>query len=213
MVKELLPNLLVNGHLERGWLGVNVFEQPRTGQGTPKGAIIKDVFRGSPAAAAQIKAGDRLMAVNGRPVESYLQLLRMIAFLPPGSDVTLSMVRGAVAREVRVKLGHRPPTESAPPGAHSDRLGMVVRDLPADGASDKTKAAPAQGVVISTVMPGGPAARAGLSVGDLISEVNRRPVHDIRSFDAALDRTGSERRVLVRYQRGETVRYVILSLR
>ena len=62
-------------------------------------------------------------------------------------------------------------------------------------------------------MPGGPAARAGLSVGDLISEVNRRPVHDIRSFEAALDRTGSERRVLVRYQRGDLIRYVILSLR
>jgi serine protease Do len=214
MVKELLPNLLINGHLERGWLGVNVFEQPRTSQGTPKGAIIKDVFRGSPAAAAQIKPGDRLTAVNGRPVESYLQLLRMIAFLPPGSDVTLSMVRGAVAREVHVKLGHRPPTENAPAGAHSDRLGMVVRDVPVDEASDKSKAAPVRlGVVISTVMPGGPAARAGLSVGDLISEVNRRPVHDIRSFEAALDRTGSERRVLVRYQRGETVRYVILSLR
>jgi len=172
------------------------------------------VFRGSPAATAQIKPGDRLMAVNGRPVESYLQLLRMIAFLPPGSDVTLSMMRGAVAREVHVRLGHRPPTESAPPDAHSDRLGMVVRDAPANETSDKTKAAPAPlGVVISTVMPGGPAARAGLSVGDFINEVNRRPVHDIRSFEDALDRTGSERRVLVRYQRGDLIRYVILSLR
>ncbi len=214
MVKELLPNLLINGHLERGWLGVNVFEELRTGQGTPKGAVIKDVFGGSPAAAAQIKPGDRLMAVNGRAVESYLQLLRMIAFLPPGSDVTLSMMRGAAVREVHLKLGHRPPTESAPPDAHSDRLGMVVRDAAADAASDKTKAAPARlGVVVSTVMPGGPAARAGLSVGDLISEVNRRPVHNLRGFEAALERTGSDRRVLVRFQRGDTVRYVSLSLR
>ena len=167
---------------------------------------------GSPAAAAQIKPGDRLMAVNGRPVESYLQLLRLIAFLPPGSDVSLSIMRGASVREVHVKLGQRPPSEGARPDAHSDHLGMVVRDAPPASASDKG-GANHLGVTVTTVMPGGPAARAGLSVGDLLTEVNRRPIQNIRSFEAALERTGSDRRVLIRFQRGDTVKYVALSLR
>ena len=68
------------------------------------------------------------------------------------------------------------------------------------------------GVVVSMVMPGGPAAQAGLSVGDLITEVNRQTVQDIRTYEAALERTGSDRRVLVRFQRGETIKYVALSL-
>jgi len=212
MVKDLLPNLLVNGHLERGWLGVNIYEEQRTPQGSSKGAIIKEVFRGSPAAAAQIKPGDRLLAVNGRPVESYLQLLRRIAFLPPGSKVSLSMISGTTAREVHVRLGQRPPADpaQASPG-HSDSLGMVVRDS-APGASAGEQQTPHVGVVVSTVIPGGAAAQAGLSVGDLITEVNRRPVQDLRTYEAALELTGSDRRVLVRFQRGEAVKYVALSL-
>jgi serine protease Do len=212
MVKDLLPNLLVNGHLERGWLGVNIYEEQRTAQGSTKGAVIKEVFRGSPAAAAHIKPGDRLMAVNGRPVESYLQLLRRIAFLPPGSKVSLSLISGTAVREVHVRLGQRPPPESAQaaPG-HSDNLGMVVRD-PAPAASSKEQQMLHSGVVVSMVMPGGPAAQAGLSVGDLITEVNRQTVQDIRTYEAALERTGSDRHVLVRFQRGETIKYVALSL-
>ncbi len=212
MVKDLLPNLLVNGHLERGWLGVNIYEEQRTPQGSSKGAIIKEVFRGSPAAAAQIKPGDRLMAVNGRPVESYLQLLRRIAFLPPGSKVSLSLISGTTAREVHVRLGQRPPADPTQAGpGHSDSLGMVVRDaMPAPSSEEKQ--APNRGVVVSTVIPGGAAAQAGLSVGDLITEVNRRPVQDLRTYEAALERTGSDRRVLVRFQRGEAVKYVALSL-
>jgi serine protease Do len=212
MVKDLLPNLLVNGHLERGWLGVNIYEEQRTPQGSTKGAVIKEVFRGSPAAAAHIKPGDRLMAVNGRPVESYLQLLRRIAFLPPGSKVSLSMISGTAVREVHVRLGQRPPADAAQAGpGHSDNLGMVVRDA-TPGAGSQEKQVPLSGVVVSMVMPGGPAAQAGLSVGDLITEVNRRTVQDLRSYEAALERTGSDRRVLVRFQRGEAVKYVALSL-
>jgi serine protease Do len=213
MVKDLLPNLLVNGHLERGWLGVNIYEEQRSPQGSAKGAVIKEVFRGSPAAAAQIKPGDQLMAVNGHPVESYLQLLRRIAFLPPGTEVSLSMMRGGSVRDVHVRLGQRPPPEAAQalPG-HSDNLGMVVRDV-TSGTGSQAELLPRIGVLVSMVMPGGPAAQAGLSPGDLITEVNRRPVQDLRTFEAALERTGSDRRVLVRFQRGDTVKYVALSLR
>jgi serine protease Do len=213
MVKDLLPNLLVNGHLERGWLGVNIYEEPRPAQGSAKGAIINEVFRGSPAALAQIKPGDRLMAVNGRPVESYLQLLRRIAFLPPGTEVSLSLTRGSVVREVRVRLGQRPSPEAAQasPG-HSDNLGMVVRDV-TPGAGTSAYLKPHSGVVVSNIMPGGPAGQAGLAAGDLITEVNRKPVQDLRTFEAALEETGSDRRVLIRFQRGDTVKYVALSLR
>jgi serine protease Do len=213
MVKDLLPNLLVNGHLERGWLGVNIYEEQRSSPAATKGAVVKEVFRGSPAAAAQIRAGDRLMAVNGRPVESYLQLLRRIAFLPPGTDVSISIMRGALLRELHVKLGQRPPPDTAQAGpGHSDNLGMVVRDASA-GAGGSAPMMPYSGVVVSMIMPGGPAAQAGLSPGDLITEVNRRPVQDLRTFEAALEQTGSNRRVLVRFKHGETVKYVALSLR
>src|SRR5690606_38655738 len=68
MVKELIPNLKENGRLARGWLGVNIIEGV-SAAGT--GAVVSDVFRGSPAAAAGLKVGDRVLAVNGGAVESF----------------------------------------------------------------------------------------------------------------------------------------------
>jgi serine protease Do len=213
MVKDLLPNLLVNGHLERGWLGVNVVEE-RSAQGPAQGAVVKEVFRDSPAAAVGIRPGDRVMAVNGHPVESYLQLLRRIAFLVPGSEATLSLQRNGTTREVRPKLSRRPVADPEPAvgrPTHSDSLGMVLKDVTA-AVGSALHLAPNSGVLVSLVLPGGPADHAGLKTGDLLTEVNRQKVHDLRSFEAALERTGSDRRVLVRLQRGELVKYIAVKL-
>jgi serine protease Do len=213
MVKDLLPNLLVNGHLERGWLGVNVIEE-RSAQGPAQGAVVKQVFRDSPAATAGIRPGDRVLAVNGRPVESYLQLLRRIAFLAPGSEAILSVLRDGATRDFRLKLSRRPAADSepAPSGpAHSDSLGMVLKEVTsAVGAA--LHLAPNSGVLVSMVLPGGPADHAGLKSGDLLTEVNRHKVNDLRSFEAAMERTGSDRKVLVRFQRGELVKYAAVRL-
>lgn len=213
MVKDLLPNLQVNGHLERGWLGINIFEEARAGQGS-KGAVVKDVFRGSPAALAGIKPGDRLMAVNGHATESYLQLLRRVAFLPPGTEATLSLQRDGGAREVRVKLGQRPtaePTASTVAPGDVDRLGLVVRDISGELASS-LRVPPYSGVLISIVLAGGPADQGGLKAGDVVTEVNRRAVHDVRAFHAALEKMGSDRTALLRFQRGEIAKYVAVRV-
>jgi len=214
MVKDLLPNLQVNGRLERGWLGVNIYEEARTGQGPSKGAVVKDVFRGSPAAGVGIRPGDRLMAVNGHPVESYLQLLRRIAFLPPGTDATLSLLRGGAVREVRVKLGQRPaaePTPTAVTPGDVDRLGLVVRDISGNVASS-LRLPPYSGVLVSLVLAGGPADQVGIRAGDVVTEINRRAVHDVRAFNAAIENLGNERTALLRFQRGEVAKYVAVRL-
>src|SRR5919201_3444521 len=82
MVKELIPNLRANGRLARGWLGVRITESDDS---AAAGASIVTVFNGSPAAGAGLRPGDRVLAVNGRPVENFQQLLRRVSFLPPGT--------------------------------------------------------------------------------------------------------------------------------
>src|SRR5262249_31773801 len=122
MVKDLLPNLMDNGHVERGWLGMTVVEEP----GKHSAQVI-DVYPGGPAAAAGRRAGD-----------SYLQLLRKISLLAPGTLVKMGVQRGSAAREFTARVAERPVRPPAPPegdlGAGLDALGISVSDLDADAA-------------------------------------------------------------------------------
>jgi serine protease Do len=101
MVKDILPNLLDNGHLERGWLGLTVAEQPAP-DGRSRLAVVQDVFPAGPAGRAGLRPGDRITHVNGRPFDSYLALLRKISLLSPGTLVRLTAQRGGGGEEGEV---------------------------------------------------------------------------------------------------------------
>jgi serine protease Do len=211
LVKDLLPNLRLNGHLERGWLGVNIHE--RDVGGAQRGAVVVDVLPRSPAAQAGIQAGDRLLAVNGRPIETYLQLLRRVALVPPGHEAKLTLQRGSAVREVPVRLGTRPSTEGSTQPAlarNAGPWGLFLREL--EPALAESLQLPAYaGVLVVSVPTNGPAATAGLRAGDLIIELNNRRVQDLRGLQAALERTGPKQPALVRIQRGSEERYIAVG--
>lgn len=212
MVKDLLPNLQVNGRLARGWLGVVIREQPIGNTPGSRGAVVQEVYRGSPAAMAGLRPGDRVLSVNDRPIESYLQLLRRVAILAPGSEAVLSVLRGSGTREqkLRVKLSERPAPEVLKVLSSTDvsvPLGLLVQDITAEVART-TGFAAGTGAYVAGILPGSPAEEAGLKAGDLITEVNRRRVSDQQSYQAVIEVAPAGKDVLVRYQRGEVVRYV-----
>jgi serine protease Do len=215
MVKDLLPNLRENGRLERGWLGVNIddelpFEEAHTDDHS---LVVKDVYRRSPAANAGIRPGDRVVAVNGKPIGSYLQLLRKVALLAPGTETKLTLLRGTETKEVAVKLAARPAQETLQaldsPG-NVDELGLVLRDLSPDVASQMGYE-PYAGALVTGVVPRSVAEQAGLTAGDLITEVNRHRVKDVAGVRATLEKGGAGSHVLLRVQRGEVQQYVALS--
>lgn len=213
MVKELLPNLRVNGHLARGWVGVSIQEHASEADPSHKDAVITDIFKGSPAAKAGLQPGDRVLGVNGHPVESYLALLRRIAILAPGSQVRLSIVRGKARREVSVKVGERPAPDAAaagPGSSASERLGLLLRELSDDLAPTLGLSA-FSGVLVSGIIPATPAEAAGIKPGDVINEVNRKKVTDMQSFKLALESSEPKQEVLVQYRRGDSNRYVALK--
>ncbi|HVG61011.1 MAG TPA: trypsin-like peptidase domain-containing protein [Hyalangium sp.] len=211
MVKDLLPNLRENGRLQRGWLGVNI-DDVRSSE-DERSLLVKDVYRLSPAATAGIRPGDRLIAINGRPIGSYLQLMRKVALSAPGTEAKLTVMRGNESREVAVKLSERPAPETlqalASPG-NVDELGVVLRDLSPDVAGQMGYE-PYTGVLVTGVVPRGPAAQAGLVAGDLVTEVNRRKVKDIAGMRSALEKGGAGSNVLLRVQRGDVQQYMAIS--
>ncbi len=212
LVKELIPNLRQNGRLARGWLGVNIVEAP----GAARAAVVSEVFRGSPAAQAGLLPGDKVLAVNGRPVERFQQLLRKVSFLAPGTKATLRIERGGTVQERSVTLAQRPAAQtlSALSDANrSDALGLLLRELSPEVASSLGLKAHS-GVLIAGVLPGSPAERAGLRAGDLIDEVNRRGIRDLEGFRTALTRgkPAEGQTVLLRFQRGDALRYVAVDV-
>jgi serine protease Do len=211
MVKDLLPNLRENGRLERGWLGVNI-DDARPGE-AGRFLVVKDVYRRSPAANAGIRPGDRVLAVNGKPIGSYLQLLRKVALLAPGSETKLTLLRDGQTQEVAVTLAARPAQDTlqalATPG-NVEQLGLVLRDLTPEVAGSMGYEA-YSGVLVTGVAPRSAAEQAGLVVGDIVTEVNRRRVKDVAGVRATLEKGGAGANVLLRVQRGDVQQYLALS--
>jgi serine protease Do len=209
MVKDLLPNLLDNGHVERGWLGMTVVEEPGK-----HSAQVVDVYPGGPAAAAGLRSGDRVTTINGRPVDSYLQLLRKISLLAPGTLVRMGVQRGTAAREFTARVAERPVRPTPPSGpiesqGDLDRLGITVSDLDTDSASRLGARSPF-GAWVVQVAPNGPAARAGVRLGDVVVEAAGQRVASVESFRSALaERSAGSKLTLEVERQGKPKRLVL----
>ena len=203
MVKDLLPNLLDNGHVERGWLGMTVVEEPGK-----HAAQVVDVYPGGPAAAVGLRAGDRVTTINGRPVDSYLQLLRKISLLAPGTLVRMGVQRGTAAREFTARVAERPVRPSPPGGPTAeidaqgglDRLGLSVSDLDAESAGRLGARSPFGAWVVQLV-PNGPAAKAGVRLGDVVVEAAGQRVASVESFRSALSERSAGNRLTLEIER------------
>ena len=111
--KSIMEQIIQNGSVQRGWIGVGVqdlskeiaesFRIPGT-----RGALITEVFRGTPADRGGVRVGDVLVAVDGKPVTDSATMLNLIAALVPGSQANLRVMRDAKAIDLKVTVGKRP---------------------------------------------------------------------------------------------------------
>ena len=99
---------------KRGWLGVEI-------KPDAKGALVTAAMEGSPAAAADLKAGDVIDSVNGQPISGPKQLSAKIRALAPGAKVALGVLRDGAERRASLKLG----------GMAFDADGETALDMPA----------------------------------------------------------------------------------
>ncbi|MGB8338416.1 MAG: Do family serine endopeptidase [Burkholderiales bacterium] len=116
LAKYVMDQIIQNGSVTRGWIGVEVDGQELTQEvidtlklGNNKGALIRGILRDGPADKAQVKAGDLLTAVNGKPVNDSTELLNQISELPPGKVANISVVRDQKQINLQVTVGKRPP--------------------------------------------------------------------------------------------------------
>ena len=111
--KQVLEQIMQSGQVTRGWIGVGVQDMTRELSESFKlpeirGALITEVFRGTPADKGGIKLGDILVAVEGKPVTDSSSMLNLVAALNPGRQATLKVVRNQRETDLRVVIGRRP---------------------------------------------------------------------------------------------------------
>ena len=214
VVEKVVDQLKTGGVVERGWLGVEI--QPVTqdiadslGLKTASGALVAKENKDAPAAAAGVKIGDVVTAVNGQTVADPRELARRVADLGPKKSAELTIWRNGAQQTVSVTLGTMPNDKQA-----MNDLGTNKPDVGETSVAKLglTLERGHDGVTITDVDPNSVAADKGLQQGDVILEASgktvERPTEVAQAFDTA--RADGRKSVLLRVKSGDNVRFVAL---
>ncbi len=183
MARNVMSQLLAGGHVRRAMLGVTV--QPVTseiakslGLRDIEGALVDSADASGPAAKAGIAQGDVVLKMDGQAVNDSNQLRNRVSAMAPGTTVTLDVARQGAMRQVKVTLGELPESGvvSAADQPSGDNLGMTVEPLTPALAQRLHVPAATEGVAVTNVDPAGAAARAGIQAGDVVRQIDGRPI-------------------------------------
>ncbi len=218
MAKAVEAQLIKNGKVIRGWLGVVIQELDENlaksfGLNKKEGVLIAEVADNSPAKKAGLKSGDIILKMNGHNVYDIGELRNKIALTPPGTKVTFDILREGKHKTITVTIEEKPGTVTVAANRHEvlKQLGLVVQNLTPDLAQ-QFGYREGQGVLVAEVEPGSLAANAGIESGQLIEEVNRVKVHTVKEFLKALSRSQKTKSVLLKIRDGDISRYVAFRI-
>jgi len=219
MAKEVLPQLKDKGKVTRGWLGVEIQAvTPELAEALdlkePKGALVAKVLKDSPADKAGIKQKDVVVEFNGKKVGEYHDLPSIVAMTHVGSDAEVKLIREGKSITLHVKIAELPEGEVSETGEveeeKGETFGLSLRDVTPDIAQ-QFNLKQGEGVIVTGVEPGSAASEAGIRPGDLIIEVNRKKVGNLKEYRSALEKAPKGKPVLFLLQRGEARIFVAIK--
>jgi serine protease Do len=215
LVKELLPQLESTGKVTRGWLGVSI--QGMTpdlaaslGVDKAKGALVSSVVHDSPADRAGIKAGDIIVGYEGKKIDNANDLPFLVAGTPLGKTVSLQVLRGKETMTLPVTIEKMQEQEAVASASEKGDLGLTVEEITPEVAQnlglDRTR-----GVVIRAVAPDSLGEEAGLLPGDIIREIDRKPIRNLSDYKKIMASAVQQKSVLFLIQRQDNT--IFLALR
>ncbi|MCY7389212.1 MAG: PDZ domain-containing protein, partial [Burkholderiales bacterium] len=215
--------LIKSGKVNRGRVGVTMNPNPITkdlaeslGLPNTKGALIDEVAKDSPAEKAGILAQDFILKVNGKQIETYIDVTRAISNTAPGSKVVMSIWRKGGQKEITVTVGETPSdtvVAKAPDKKDEkkddapNRLGLVIGEI-SEAARKASK--PEIGVLVKD--SDGAAERAGIREGDIILAVNNTDVKSVSQFNDIVAKLDTKKAVALLVKRENQTRYVTLRI-
>jgi serine protease Do len=220
--------LIDKGKVSRPYLGVAV--QPLTsdlsrqfGIGLGEGALVAQTFPSSPAKKAGLQSGDVILDINGQQVSSGVDLQGIVERLEIGKTYPVQILRDGERTSINVTLEEMPkqfakaapeaetPAPEEPQTAAAKSLGLEVSDLTPEIRKGLSLEEDVEGVVVTSVESGGPAAEKGISQGVIIQRVGTTPVKSAEEFNRAVEKASGENGILLLVRSGEATRFVVVE--
>jgi len=222
LVSNVADSLVAHGKVVRGYIGIGIQDltpglADTFGLKVKAGALVTDVQPDSPGARAGLKSGDVITAVNSQPVDSASRLSLAVGETAPGTRLALNVIRNGASESIDVttssKIGGARPGDDSSAASTDDQgvlNGVDVSDIDAGARRDLNFPERLSGAVITRVDPESASARAGMREGDVILEINRKPVASAK--DAVDLCSGApSRRTLVKLWSHGNIIYVVVD--
>jgi serine protease Do len=217
LVKNLVPELETKGSVTRGWLGVSV--QPVTADlarsfnlDKEQGALVGDVTAQGPAEKAGIKRGDVIVSYDGKKIHETATLPALVAATPVGKTIPVEVVRDAKMLSVNVTIARlNEQTSAVDPQQEKGEWGLALQNIPPE--QRRTMNLPGKdGVLVTSVVPGSPAANANVQSGDVILQVNQTPVGSVQGMKDEIAKSKGDKPLLLLIRRADgSTSYAALS--
>lgn len=209
VVKGIIPELRKKGRVVRGYLGVAVQNltpeiAEKLGVKGLQAPFVAQITEGSPGYEAGLQPYDVVTSFNNKPIRSANELINEVSAVAPGKTVPIVIKRNGKEKRLRVKLGERPSrdsvttTQSEEPRETPAKLGARLENMSPELARELGVPTSTKGVVVLNVIPGSPAAVADLRPGDILLEMNGKPIRDMRSFSADIEKAKGDLLLRVR---------------
>jgi serine protease Do len=221
MAKSIEAQLQKSGKVTRGWLGVviqNVDKNLAESFGLKQvgGILVSEIQKDSPASAAGLQQGDVILQLDGVKLQDVSDLRNRVALLQPGNKAILDIMRSGREKTIQITIGEQPANFSKNGlGVNSDgsleKFGLTLQQLTPELAK-KFGYGENSGLIISDVTSGSPAEAAGLKPGQLVEEVNRERVRNLKDLNNVLKQSQSDK-LLLRVRVGNYSTYVVLEVK
>jgi serine protease Do len=220
LVRATAEQLIKSGVVHHGYLGISMNDVTPANASffnlkTATGAIVAQVTPDSPAGRAGLKNGDVIDTLNGQKVENGSALQVAVSEDAPGTTIELGILRNGSPQTVNVKVGefHKDAevaSDGDSAGTQKGKLGLAVSELTPDVRQQLHIPSQVQGVAVESVRQASPAEDAGLAPGDVILEVDRKPVASAQQFvdEAHANPAGKDLLLLVWSQGNASYRVV-----
>ena len=203
IAKGIVTQLVEFGGVKRGVLGVMITTvTPALAEAldlnVENGALINQVVEDSAAQAAGLQAGDGVIAVDGAPIDTAGDLRNRIGLKRVNDDVNLNIIRDGKQKTINAKVGEPGATMLAG-GTKIEKLkGAEFTNIP----SEHPQQGQVEGVLVTKVESGSPAARSGLRQNDIVQTVNNRNVRSVDDLANILENVSAT--VVLKIRRGSS---------